>query len=186
MASPPSRTLTQPKYSKRQRLVDFTRDENEEDPQEEDTTQSFLSPPSRSTKHCQRKLQKLPYTPPSQEKAIQWKTAEVMQYNPNFPAAHHLLAPATQLLTPMSLNTVINPPFFPPAPRLLPLMAPSSNPVSNPQRTQNPVPMPFNIIQPHIKNPLANSPYLSNPLTQTSTERHTHTNTKKQNPKSTR
>ena len=56
MASPPSRTLTQPKYSKRQRLVDFTRDENEEDPQEEDTTQSFLSPPSRSTKHCQRKL----------------------------------------------------------------------------------------------------------------------------------
>jgi len=141
--------------------VDFTRDENEEDPQEEDTTQSFLSPPSRCTKHCQRKLQKLPYTPPSQEKAIQWKTAEVM-------------------------HTVINPPFFPPAPRPLPLMAPSSNPVSNPQRTQNPVPMPFNIIQPHIKNPLANSPYLSNPFTQTSTERHTHTNTKKQNPKSTR
>jgi hypothetical protein len=73
-----------------------------------------------------------------------------------------------------------------PAPRPLPLMAPLPNPFFNLQRTQNPVPTPFNVIQPHITNPLANSTYLSNPFTQTNTERHTHTNTKNQNPRSTR
>jgi len=82
-----------------------------------ETIAGLQSPPSPKIGHRSKRIKNIQYSSPPQEKSIQWRQAEVLQYNPNFPAAHHSLIPATQPLTPMSFNTAINPPFFPPGAR---------------------------------------------------------------------
>ncbi|MFN9983699.1 MAG: hypothetical protein ACK53Y_27490, partial [bacterium] len=114
-------------------MVDLTGDEDydEDNLYNIETIAGLQSPPSPKIGHRSKRIKNIQYSSPPQEKSIQWRQAEVLQYTPNFPAAHPSLIPATQPRTPMSFNTAINPPFFPPAPAPKPLTAPSPNPFYN-------------------------------------------------------
>jgi hypothetical protein len=123
-----------------------------------------------------------PYSPPPKKNQFNGKKWG-FTVKPKLSGSASLLAPATQLLTPMSFNRTINPPFFPPAPQPLPLMTPSPNPFLNPLRTQTATPAHLAIAQTQTTKSLANLPYPTNPFIQTDTVRFTQVNIMKQNPK---
>jgi len=187
LVSPPSKTLSQHKYNKRLRMVDLTKEEDEESQYSMKTfTNSPSSPLPQHTTQRQKKIQRLHFLSPPQEKSIQWKQAEVLQYDPNYPVAHPALMPAPQLLTPMSLNTAINPPFFPPAPPPQPLMAPSPNPFYNHFGNQKTLPSQLATGQTQVPKTKANTFNHTNPFIQTDWNHHKHENTNKRNSRNTR
>jgi len=121
-----------------------------------------------------------------QVRSIQWRQAEVLQYNPNFPAAHPSLIPAKQPLTPMSFNTAINPPFFPPAPTPQPLIAPSPNPFYNQHGSQRAINSQLTIGQTQPKTPHTNAFNPINPFIQINPNFHYHKSANRNNSRNTK
>jgi len=119
-------------------------------------------------------------------RSIQWRQAEVLQYNPNFPAAHPSLIPAKQPLTPMSFNTAINPPFFPPAPTPQPLIAPSPNPFYNQHGSQRAINSQLTIGQTQPKTPHTNAFNPINPFIQINPNFHYHKSANRNNSRNTK
>jgi hypothetical protein len=188
MVSPTPKTLAQSKYNKRQRMVDLTGDEDydEDNLYNIETIAGLQSPPSPKIGHRSKRIKNIQYSSPPQEKSIQWRQAEVLQYNPNFPAAHPSLIPATQPLTPMSFNTAINPPFFPPAPAPKPLTAPSPNPFYNQLGSQRALTSQPVIGQSQPKTPHTNAFNPFNPFMQTNPSFHHHKGSNRNNSRNTK
>jgi hypothetical protein len=188
MVSPTPQTLAQSKHNKRQRMVDLTGDEDYDkgNLHNTETIAGLQSPPSPQTGHRPKRIKNYQYLSPPQEKSIQWRQAEVLQYNPNFPAAHPSLITAAQPLTPMSFNTAINPPFFPPAPAPQPLSAPSPNPFYNQHGNQRAINSQPTIGQTQPKTPHTNAFNPFNPFIQTNPSFRHHKGTNRNNSRNTK
>jgi hypothetical protein len=125
--SPPS-TLPPHKY---QKLVDLTNDHDEE--MHLTATDSLNIPQPIPRKGNQKRHQKQAHSPPIKRRSIQWKNAEVKQYNPEFPAANsaQTLTSQAQSMANSNLNQQHTPLFFSRATPPVPLLAPAPNPFTH-------------------------------------------------------
>jgi hypothetical protein len=127
----PTKSLEHSNHLMSQGLVDLTSDDEPYSHTNYKHMQKSLSPPQHHPKREQKRQRRQQSLLTPNEKSIQWKNAEIKQYNPQLPAA----MPAPSHYSHPIATTGSHPPFFQPAPPPVPLMAPTPKPFGDSQQS---------------------------------------------------
>jgi hypothetical protein len=119
MDPPTRKTLTS---NKNQTMVDLTNNNDE------DSHLDSLHPQNLIRQSQGKSKQQTLYSPPTKKSSIQWKTSQIKQFDPAFPAATPMPTMPTQTFVATHSGTLAPPLFFQRAPQPTPLTAPSLNP----------------------------------------------------------
>jgi hypothetical protein len=119
MDTPNRKTLTS---NKNQSMVDLTNDNNKDSPLDSLHPQNLIK-----QSQGKRKQQTL-YSPPTKKSSIQWKTSQIKQFDPAFPAATTMPTMPTQTFVATHSGALAPPLFFQRAPPPTPLTVLSLNP----------------------------------------------------------